>query len=150
MQSSSVVHSCHHDSDQRVGLADHQGVQEVLQTAGAQGGVCLWRHWYQWTGKHVPACTWCLLMFRKHLNMSSSLNNFTLSIFSIIDFNSTLFNRIMANRAQWWLRKWKWLNLLEYSLMFRLLSWREELRSSCALQEEWLTCWGPTVVSSNA
>lgn len=31
----------------------------------------------------------------------------------------------------------------------RLLSWREEPRSSCAHQGEWSTCWGPTVVSSS-
>lgn len=43
----SALHSGNYDSDQRVGPADHQGVQEVLQTAGAQGGVCLWRHRYQ-------------------------------------------------------------------------------------------------------
>jgi len=29
----------------------------------------------------------------------------------------------------------------------RLLSWREEPRSSCARPEEWSTCWGPTAVS---
>lgn len=39
---------------------------------------------------------------------------------------------------------------LEYSLICRLRSWREEPRSSCAPQEEWLTCWGPTVVSWHA
>lgn len=31
----------------------------------------------------------------------------------------------------------------------RLLSWREELRSLCVHQGEWLTCWGPTAVSSH-
>lgn len=30
----------------------------------------------------------------------------------------------------------------------RLPSWREEPRSLCAHQAEWLTCWGPTAVSS--